>query len=37
MIGAVFEIVPNYPQGTVVRVAGPQLVAAGTLLTAQVN
>ena len=37
MIGAMFEIVPNYPQGTVVRVTGQQPVAAGTLLTAHVN
>jgi PAS domain S-box-containing protein len=37
MIGAMFEIVPNYPQGTVVRVTGQQPVTAGTLLTAHVN
>jgi PAS domain S-box-containing protein len=37
MIGAMFEIVPSYPQGTVVRVTGQQPVAAGTLLTAHVN
>jgi PAS domain S-box-containing protein len=37
MIGAMFEIVPNYPQGAVVRVTGHQPVATGTLLTAHVN
>ena len=37
MIGAMFEIVPNYSQGTVVRVTGQQPVTAGTLLTAHVN
>jgi len=37
MIGAMFEIVPNYPQGTVVRVTGQQPVTAGTLLSAHVN
>jgi signal transduction histidine kinase len=37
MIGAMFEIVPNYPQGTVVRVTGHQPVTTGTLLTAHVN
>jgi len=37
MLGAMFEIVPNHPRGTVVRVAGQQPVAADTLLTAQVD
>ena len=37
IIGAMFEIVPNYPRGTVVRVTGQQPVTAGSLLTAHVN
>ncbi len=36
IIGAMFEIVPNYPQGTMVRVTG-QPATASTLLTAHVS
>jgi PAS domain S-box-containing protein len=37
IIGAMFEIVPNYPQGTMVRVTGQQPVTASESLTAYVS